>query len=116
MLHNRDHILTTHVGSLPRPSDLLDMMQAKLLGTSFDCDVYDERLRLAVKDVVRQQMENGIEIVTDGELSKPGFFVYVRERLAGFKETGPGPGPSTLPPRPRHFRNTRRLFQARDGR
>jgi 5-methyltetrahydropteroyltriglutamate--homocysteine methyltransferase len=80
-----DRILTTHVGSLPRPHDLLDLMKAKLGGGEYDVEAYEERVRRAVADVVRAQTECGIDIVTDGEQSKPGFFTYVRQRLAGFE-------------------------------
>jgi 5-methyltetrahydropteroyltriglutamate--homocysteine methyltransferase len=76
-------ILTTHVGSLPRPHALLDAMKAKLEGNA--PPDYDRRVREAVAECVRKQVEVGIDIVSDGEQSKPGFFTYVRERLAGFE-------------------------------
>jgi len=78
-------ILTTHVGSLPRPKDLLDMMKVKLSGQPYDEAAYKDRVRTAVADMVRKQVETGIDIVADGEQSKPGFFSYVRERLDGFE-------------------------------
>ena len=88
-------IRTTHVGSLPRPAALLDLMKAKIDGalatTRFDQYAYDETVRGAVADIVRAQVDNGINIVGDGEMSKPGFFTYVQERLAGF-EPRPGAG------------------------
>jgi 5-methyltetrahydropteroyltriglutamate--homocysteine methyltransferase len=80
-----DRILTTHVGSLPRPHDLLDLMKAKLTGLEYDRDIYDSRIRRAVTETVRRQVEAGIDIVNDGEQSKPGFYTYVRERLEGFE-------------------------------
>jgi 5-methyltetrahydropteroyltriglutamate--homocysteine methyltransferase len=76
-------ILTTHVGSLPRPHSLLDAMKARLEG--HPPPDYERRVREAVADCVRKQVEGGIDIVSDGEQSKPGFFTYVRERLAGFE-------------------------------
>jgi 5-methyltetrahydropteroyltriglutamate--homocysteine methyltransferase len=82
-------ILTTHVGSLPRPHDLLDLMKAKLSGQGVDEAAYEERIRKAVVDIVKQQKASGIDVVTDGEQSKPGFFSYVRERMDGFE---PKPG------------------------
>jgi 5-methyltetrahydropteroyltriglutamate--homocysteine methyltransferase len=82
-------IRTTHVGSLPRPHDLLDLMKARLSGQPYDREGYERRVRSAVADCVRRQVECGIDIVADGEQSKPGFFTYVRERLAGFE---PRPG------------------------
>jgi len=82
-------IRTTHVGSLPRPHDLLDQMKARLAGQPYDREHYDGRVRRAVAECVRRQVDCGIDIVADGEQSKPGFFTYVKERLAGFE---PRPG------------------------
>jgi 5-methyltetrahydropteroyltriglutamate--homocysteine methyltransferase len=76
-------ILTTHVGSLPRPHALLDAMKAKLAGNS--PPDYESRVRQAVAECVRKQADVGIDIVSDGEQSKPGFFAYVQERLGGFQ-------------------------------
>jgi len=81
----RNRILTTHVGSLPRPKELLDRMKARLTGNRDDDATYDALVRKAVADTVRMQVEDGIDIVADGEMSKPGFFTYVKERLAGFE-------------------------------
>jgi len=83
--HNSGRIQTTHIGSLPRPHALLDMMKANYAGTGHDASAYEATLRKSVADVVRRQAESGIDIVTDGEFSKPGFFTYVRERLEGFE-------------------------------
>ena len=85
---NTDRIQTTHIGSLPRPHRLLDVMKAKYSGEPYDEAAFAAALRTAVADVVRQQVDCGIDIVTDGEFSKPGFFTYVRARLDGF-ETRP---------------------------
>jgi 5-methyltetrahydropteroyltriglutamate--homocysteine methyltransferase len=85
-----NRILTTHCGSLPRPTDLLDLMKAKINGESYDAGAYAARVRSAVGEIVRLQSESGIDILTDGEQGKPGFFAYVNERLAGFE---PRPGP-----------------------
>jgi 5-methyltetrahydropteroyltriglutamate--homocysteine methyltransferase len=82
---NIDRILTTHVGSLPRPHDLLDMMKARLAGNSHDEVSYQRRVRDAVAECVRCQADTGIDIVCDGEQSKSGFFTYARERLDGFE-------------------------------
>jgi 5-methyltetrahydropteroyltriglutamate--homocysteine methyltransferase len=92
MKRSSDRILTTHVGSLPRPADLLDAMKVKISGAPYDAGAYAARVRAAVADIVRRQAECGIDVVTDGEMSKPGFFLYVRERLEGF-EPRPGKGP-----------------------
>jgi 5-methyltetrahydropteroyltriglutamate--homocysteine methyltransferase len=86
---NTDHIQTTHIGSLPRPHALLDLMKAKFTGQPFDEAKFEALLARSVNDVVRKQVDCGIEIVTDGEFSKPGFFTYIQERLEGF-EARPG--------------------------
>jgi 5-methyltetrahydropteroyltriglutamate--homocysteine methyltransferase len=82
---NTDRIQTSHIGSLPRPHRLLDAMKAKYSGQAYDEKAYRVALHDAVGDVVREQVQCGIDIVTDGEFSKPGFFTYVRERLDGFE-------------------------------
>jgi 5-methyltetrahydropteroyltriglutamate--homocysteine methyltransferase len=86
---NTDRIRTTHIGSLPRPRELLDAMKAKYGGQPYDQKQYDAALAKAVADTVRKQAQCGIDFVTDGEFSKPGFFTYIRDRLAGF-EARPG--------------------------
>jgi 5-methyltetrahydropteroyltriglutamate--homocysteine methyltransferase len=85
-----DRILVTHVGSLPRPHALLDLMKARLTGQEVDGAAYDARVTQSVRDIVHDQAAAGVDIVGDGELSKPGFTSYVRERLEGFE---PRPGP-----------------------
>ena len=84
-----ERILTTHCGSLARPTDLLDLMKAKVNREPYDPDAYTRRVRSAVVESVHQQIESGIDIPSDGEQGKPGFFTYVRERLTGFE---PRPG------------------------
>jgi len=83
-----DRILTTHAGSLPHPADLLAM------GPSRDETAYAARVRRAVADVVRRQAETGLDVVADGEMSKPSFITYVTERLSGFE---PSAEPGALP-------------------
>ena len=78
-------ILTTHVGSLPRPRALLNLMKAEAEGIAVDRGEYEKQLRAAVAECVRKQADSGIDILTDGEQSKPGFFSYVRDRLDGFE-------------------------------
>ena len=73
---NIDRIQTTHIGSLPRPHAVLDMMKAKFAGQPYDQKTYDATITKAVADSVRKQVDCGIDIVTDGEVSKPGFFTY----------------------------------------
>jgi 5-methyltetrahydropteroyltriglutamate--homocysteine methyltransferase len=82
---NTARIQTTHIGSLPRPRRLLDLLKAKLSGGPLEQTAFDTELKGAVIDVVRRQAECGIDVVTDGEFSKPGFFTYVQERLQGFE-------------------------------
>ena len=85
MKTSTDRILTTHVGSLARPTELLDTMKEKEHGRPYDQAVFDRQVRDAVADRVRQQAENGIDIVTDGEMSKVSFIGYVKDRLGGFE-------------------------------
>ncbi len=75
---NTDRIQTTHIGSLPRPHDVLDLLRAKSAGQPYDQNVLDAVIAKAVKESVRRQVECGIDIVTDGEFSKPGFFTYIQ--------------------------------------
>jgi 5-methyltetrahydropteroyltriglutamate--homocysteine methyltransferase len=76
-----DRILTTHIGSLPRPADLLRAAAAK----EQDPQAYTELLSRSVRDVVKQQADAGIDIIDDGEFGKPGFIHYINERLGGFE-------------------------------
>src|SRR6266850_6536872 len=85
MKRSTDRILTTHAGSLPRPPDLLELIQARAAGRRVDDTAHDSRLREAVGEIVRKQIELGVDIVDDGEMGKPGFIHYVNERLAGFE-------------------------------
>jgi 5-methyltetrahydropteroyltriglutamate--homocysteine methyltransferase len=82
---NIDRIQTTHIGSLPRPHALLDLMKAKYNGQPYARKTYDAVLKASVAEAVRKQAECGVDIVTDEEFSKPGFFTYIRERLEGFE-------------------------------
>ena len=82
---NTDHIQTTHIGSLPRPHKLLDILKAKYSGQHYDEAELNSILAQAVTNCVRKQVECGIDVVTDGEYSKPGFFTYIRERFDGFE-------------------------------
>ena len=88
MQRSTNRILTTHVGSLARPKDLLEMMDARLSGRPYDHDTYTRRVRSAVADVVRKQVESGVDIVTDGEQGKASFNAYMAERLTGFESEG----------------------------
>jgi 5-methyltetrahydropteroyltriglutamate--homocysteine methyltransferase len=85
MKKSTQRILTTHVGSLPRPPDLLAMILAKEQGGAFDAGIYAGRVKSAVTEVVKKQAEAGIDIVADGEMGRFGFIPYVNERLAGIE-------------------------------
>ncbi len=95
MKRSTERILTTFVGSLARPADLLEIMKAKEAGQPYDPEALATRVRSAVAEVVRHQAEAGVDIVTDGEQGKPGFIAYVSERLTGFepRATSPREGP-----------------------
>jgi 5-methyltetrahydropteroyltriglutamate--homocysteine methyltransferase len=79
-----DRIPTTHTGSLPRPHDLIQMMWAKGDGIPVDEAALAERVTAAVQEVVDRQVDAGITIVNDGEMSKPSYATYVKDRLNGF--------------------------------
>jgi 5-methyltetrahydropteroyltriglutamate--homocysteine methyltransferase len=89
-----DRILTTHAGSLPRPPDLLELVQARASGHAVDDRVYGDRVRRAVLDVVRQQVACRLDVIDDGEMGKPSFVTYAVDRLAGF---APSAEPGALP-------------------
>jgi 5-methyltetrahydropteroyltriglutamate--homocysteine methyltransferase len=78
-------ILTTHTGSLPRPEDLLALLRAKEDGTLSDRAEFDSAVRDAVAETVRKQVEAGVDVINDGEMSKPGYSTYVKDRLSGFE-------------------------------
>ena len=88
MLHSTERILVTHTGSLPRPRELIEAMLAENEGRALDPADYEEKLLRTVHDIVRRQMDLGVDIVDDGELSKRGFAVYAHQRLDGLTATG----------------------------
>jgi len=79
-----ERFLTTHTGSLPRPDDLVRVMFAKEEGIPVDSAALAARIKTAVAEIVRNQVEAGIDIVNDGELSKPSYATYIKDRLDGF--------------------------------
>ncbi len=85
-----DRILTTHVGSMPRPQDVVDMLFAQDRDELEDQAVFDATMRRAVSDIVARQMEAGVDLVSDGEMSKISYATYIRHRLSGF-EIGDAP-------------------------
>jgi 5-methyltetrahydropteroyltriglutamate--homocysteine methyltransferase len=84
MKTSQDRILTTHVGSLPRPPELKELLVRKDQGQPYDKDALARLTRQAVFDIVRRQVQTGVDIVNDGEMSKPGYSTYVADRLTGF--------------------------------
>src|SRR5271169_5401292 len=84
MKTSQDRILTTHVGSLPRPPELKELLVRKDQSQPYDKAALDRLTRQAVFDIVRRQAQTGIDIVNDGEMSKPGYSTYVADRLSGF--------------------------------
>lgn len=90
MKQSTDRILTTHVGSMPRPQEVVDLLFAEDRGEPVDPAEYDRTMRKAVRDVVARQVEAGVDIPSDGEMSKISYATYIRHRLSGF-EIGEAP-------------------------
>ncbi len=88
MKRSTERFLTTHTGSLPRPDDLIRMMYAKEEGVPVEPAALAARVREAVAEVVRKQAAAGVDIINDGEMSKPSYATYVKDRLAGFGGSG----------------------------
>jgi len=84
MSERPDRILTTHTGSLPRPDDLIQMMWAVGDGIPVDREALEKRVSDAVQETVQKQLCAGISIINDGEMSKPSYATYVKDRLHGF--------------------------------
>jgi 5-methyltetrahydropteroyltriglutamate--homocysteine methyltransferase len=103
MKRSTDRILTTHVGSLPRPDDLRAMILKKQQGEAVDDAEFGARVKGAVGEIVRRQEEAGIDIVADGEMGRIGFIPYVNERLAGI-EPSRGPAPANYWNESREYR------------
>jgi 5-methyltetrahydropteroyltriglutamate--homocysteine methyltransferase len=86
MKRSDSRILTTHTGSLPRPSDLVEALNAKELGRNYDAHALAERVRRAIAEIVARQTATGLDIINDGEHSKVSWMAYARERLSGLEE------------------------------
>jgi 5-methyltetrahydropteroyltriglutamate--homocysteine methyltransferase len=98
MPHSTDRFLTTHTGSLPRPENLIRMMFAKEEGVPVEPRALAARIREAVADIITRQRGAGIDIVNDGEMSKPSYATYIKDRLNGFGgESQPPPYPDLVP-------------------
>ncbi len=96
MQHSRDRILTTHVGSLPRPERLSQLLLAKEFGDPYEESEYEAETQRAVQAAVRRQLEVGIDIVSDGEMSKIGYATYITDRCTGFSGESPRNPPADL--------------------
>jgi 5-methyltetrahydropteroyltriglutamate--homocysteine methyltransferase len=95
MKRSTERIITTHVGSLARPTSLLDLLKERENDRPYDAAALDKEITAAVADRVRQQVENGIDVVADGEMSKVSFLGYVKDRLGGYEIDN---GPSRMAP------------------
>jgi 5-methyltetrahydropteroyltriglutamate--homocysteine methyltransferase len=88
---SQQRILTTHTGSLPRPADLVAILNAKELGESYDRAAFSDRVRRAIIEIVQRQAETGIDVVGDGEHSKVNWMAYARARIVGLEEIDSAP-------------------------
>jgi len=96
MKHSTDRILTTHVGSLPRPKRVAELIFVKEREEEYDQAELDEAIAVAVEDAVARQVEVGIDIVSDGEMSKISYATYIKERISGFEGDSPRDPPKDL--------------------
>jgi 5-methyltetrahydropteroyltriglutamate--homocysteine methyltransferase len=103
MRRSTDRILTSHAGSLVRPLDLLEMMRDKINGRPYDKAAWAARTKAAVAEIVEQQADAGIDIPSDGELSKPMFADYIADRLSGFEGENTGAPFVNFSQRPQPF-------------
>jgi 5-methyltetrahydropteroyltriglutamate--homocysteine methyltransferase len=85
MKRSSQRILTTHTGSLPRPDDLMALLRAKEAGEAYDAAALASQIKSSVAEAVQMQAAAGVDIVNDGEMSKPSYATYVKDRLAGFE-------------------------------
>ncbi len=96
MKHSSVRILTTHVGSLPRPKNVTELIFAKEREEAYDSAEFDETIASAVGDAVERQAEAGIDVVSDGEMSKISYATYIKERISGFEGDAPRSPPRDL--------------------
>jgi 5-methyltetrahydropteroyltriglutamate--homocysteine methyltransferase len=80
-------IITTHADSLPRPPELLKLVQAKVAGQPFDDEKLAAEVARSVEALTKMQADLGLDVVSDGEMSKPSFLGYITERLGGVRVT-----------------------------
>ena len=96
MKNSSTRILTTHVGSLARPQEVIDVMRAKESGQPYDAQQLATLLRYSVGQVVRRQVEAGIDVPSDGEFAKSSFSNYVHDRLTGFEPDPDAPDEQSM--------------------
>jgi 5-methyltetrahydropteroyltriglutamate--homocysteine methyltransferase len=117
MRRSSDRFLTTHVGSLPRPDDLLKMMTEKDSGHRVDPTAFSARVQRAVAEIVKRQVEIGVDVIDDGEQGKASFVTYANERLGGIEPGSPARQRGEHPAKAWHFpsstRRSRRMRAAR---
>jgi 5-methyltetrahydropteroyltriglutamate--homocysteine methyltransferase len=85
MKTSTDRILTTHTGSLPRPKPLLDLILAREKGDKIDPATFEAATVKAVDEIVALQVNAGVDVVSDGEMSKPSYTTYIRHRVTGIE-------------------------------
>jgi len=98
-----DHILTTHVGSLPRPADVTDVVFAREREETVEQDTFERVVGAAVETVVARQRSTGIDVPSDGEMSKISYATYIKDRLTGFEGDSPRRAPADLKDFPGHL-------------
>ena len=96
MKRSTDRILTTHVGSLPRPGSLLDLLEVEERGLGVNREALRNEAAATVKDIVARQVASGIDVVSDGEMSKIGYATYIKDRYHGFSGDSPRRIPGDL--------------------
>jgi 5-methyltetrahydropteroyltriglutamate--homocysteine methyltransferase len=107
-----DRILVTHVGSMPRPQEVVDLLARKEAGEPYERAALDAALAKAVAETVQRQRAAGVDVVSDGEQSKPSYATYIKDRLSGFSGDSPGMRGADLDDFPGFFR---RLMSRRAG-
>ncbi len=111
---SKERILTTHVGSMPRPSGVVDLLFGREEGKPYDKAEFDRVMGQAVAEIVRKQKDSGIDIVSDGETSKIGYATYIKDRLTGFDGDSPRQIALDLQEYP-EFRNRMAVFSGKQS-
>ena len=96
MKYSSDRILTTHVGSLPRSQAVCDMVFSKDSGDDIEPEKFEQTISAAVKEVIKRQVDTGIDVVSDGEMSKISYATYIKDRISGFEGDSPRRAPADL--------------------